>query len=114
MTSIIQTMTEQIGKMNVLAISGGRRIIVDDVTLDLPVYQGYRVRVIYNPVPDLYTVQRIFRRGSKEWIKGEVTDVYCDELGEAAYGASCYASHPAVRNNCWSDQCPQQHKETDQ
>jgi hypothetical protein len=97
-------MAEQIGRMNILAVSGGRLTPIDEHTLDLPVNQGYRVRVIYNPVPDLYTVQRILRRGAKEWIKGELTNVYCDELGEAVYGASCYVSYPVVRNNCWADQ----------
>lgn len=100
---ILDTMTAQIGRMNLLAVSGGRRVAVAENILDLPVNQGYRVRVIYNAVPDLYTVQRWFKRGSKEWLKGEVTNVYCDELGEAVYGASCYASYPVVRNNCWAD-----------
>jgi len=102
-TTIIETMTAQIGRMNLLAVSGGRRQMVSETIMDLPVNQGYRVRVIYNEVPDLYTVQRILRRGTKEWVKGEVVNVFCDELGEAVYGASCYRSYPVVRDNCWAD-----------
>lgn len=100
---ILDTMTEQIGRMNILAVSGGRRIAVAENILDLPVGHGYRVRVIYKAVPDLYTVQRWFRRGAKEWLKGELTDVYADELGDAVYGASCYVSYPVVRNNRWAE-----------
>lgn len=101
---ILDTMTEQIGRMNLLAVSGGRRIARSETELDLPVGHGYTVRITYRPVPDCYTVTRIFRRGSKEWIKGELTEVYADELGEAVYGASCYLSYPVVRDNRWADE----------
>lgn len=32
----------------------------------------------------------MFRRGGKAFPKGERTYVYCDEVGEVAYQASCY------------------------
>ena len=102
-TTIIKTMSEQIGMMTVMAISGGRRVAVSETVLELPVGKGYTVRVTYNPVPDLYTVERLYRRAGKETVKGTLTRVYCDELSEAAYGASCYASYPNVINNRWAD-----------
>lgn len=86
----------QIGSGNLLAISGGRsrpittqgsRTHVDQ--LDLPVHYGYSVR-IFLAANDTYIVQRIFRRGSREWVKQEWTDVYADQIGEIAYRASCY------------------------
>ncbi len=102
-TTILDTMTEQIGRMNVLAISGGRRVAVSETVLELPVNHGYTVRVTYNPVPDLYTVERLLRRGGKETVKGTLTEVYCDELSEAAYGASCYNSYRNVVGNRWAE-----------
>lgn len=81
----------QIGSMNVLSISGGR---VDPIMdgLELPVSNGYRVRVRLTPM-DTYTVQRVFKRGGKEWIKGERTNVYFNEVGEAAYYAGMFRSY---------------------
>lgn len=78
----------QVGRMNVLAISGGR-VQVRETGITLPVRQGYSVTIdlAFN---DTYTVRRIFKRGDKVWVKGERENVYCDELGEAAYRASCY------------------------
>jgi len=79
----------QIGHMNVLAISGGRKRLIDGA-LVLPVARGYSVRVILDEGSDTYTVQRVFARAGKEWVKGERTWVYCDEVAEAAYRAACY------------------------
>lgn len=84
------TMLEQIGKMNVLAISGGRIRVADRLTLSLPVANGYSVEVEYQPVPDLYEVRRVFVRGGKRWVKGVESGVYAFDLGETAYRASCY------------------------
>jgi len=90
-----QEALSQIGKMNVFAISGGR------VKLDgrneynetraifLPVNCGYTVKIQLH-ANDTYTVQRIFERGGKVFLKGEMTGVYCEELGETCYKASCY------------------------
>lgn len=86
------TTISQIGRMNVLAISGGRVKAIDEHTIELPVRAGYHVRVAYIPGSDTYTVSRIFRRAGKEWVKGQVDHVYCDELGEVSYQASCYVN----------------------
>ena len=83
------TTLSQIGRMNVLAISGGR-IRSDGETLVLPVGSGYTVEVDLDEGSDTYTVRRVFNRGGKRFEKGEQTYVYCDEIGEVAYRASCY------------------------
>lgn len=85
----ITTLKGQIGRMNILAISGGRSLIVDG-KLVLPVSSGYRVIVGYDEGADTYTVERVMVRGAKTFHKGLVTNVYCDEVGEVAYQASCY------------------------
>jgi hypothetical protein len=78
----------QIGGMNIMAISGGR-IGVRDTGLTLPVAHGYSVTVDL-AWDDTYTVRRVFTRKGVASVKGEVTNVYCDEVGEVAYQASCY------------------------
>ena len=78
----------QIGRGNVLAISGGR-VIHRPSGVTLPVAHGYHVSVDL-AANDTYTVQRLFKRGAKVWVKKEWTEVYCDEVGEIAYQASCY------------------------
>jgi hypothetical protein len=89
-----QVMLAQIGRMNVLAISGGRvKALADGV--ELPVSQGYRVRVRYNEGADDYRVERVMVRGGKEFAKGEVDHVYCDQVGELAYRAGMYRSWDA-------------------
>lgn len=82
------TLVAQIGRMNVLAISGGR-VRTRETGVTLPVAHGYTVTVDL-AANDTYTVRRIFTRGAKAWVKGERTNVYCDEVGEIAYRASCY------------------------
>jgi hypothetical protein len=78
----------QIGIPNILAISGGRKIHrLTGVTL--PVACGYSVTVDL-AANDTYTVRRIFKRGTRVWLKGERTGVYCDQVGEMAYQASCF------------------------
>jgi hypothetical protein len=77
----------QIG-VNIFAISGGR-IGVRDTGLTLPVAHGYSVTVDL-AWDDTYTVRRVFTRKGVASVKGEVTNVYCDEVGEVAYQASCY------------------------
>jgi hypothetical protein len=83
------TLLGQIGAMNVLAISGGRKRLVGE-TLVLPVGSGYTVEIDYARGSDTYTVRRVFTRGVKRWIKGEVGYVYSDQVGEVAYQASCF------------------------
>lgn len=87
---ICHTMERQIGRMNILAISGGRVNRVGYTALSFPVASGYSVEVEYVEGRDTYTVRRVFTRGAKRWVKGELADVYCDEVGEVAYRASCF------------------------
>lgn len=82
----------QIGRMNILAISGGRTRLIDGV-LVLPVSNGYTVEVEYVRGRDSYTVRRVFTRAGKRFVKGEVEDVYCDMVGEIAYEASSFRSY---------------------
>lgn len=83
------TTLAQIGPMNVLAICGGRFGMVGD-TLVMPCGSGYSVEVDLDEGSDTYKVRRVFNRGGKKFPKGEQTYVYCDEIGEIAYRASCY------------------------
>ena len=92
----VQETLRQIGRMNVLAISGGRwlydSILNCETDILLPVSSGYRVRVHLAP-NDTYTVTREMKRGAKLFVKGTQDNVYCDELGEVCYQASCYKSN---------------------
>lgn len=86
--------TRQVGQQVIWSISGGRvRALPDGV--ELPVSSGYRVRIRL-AANDTYTVQRVLVRGGREWIKGERAGVYCDEVSDAAYYASCFRSHSAT------------------
>ena len=85
----------QIGRMNIFAISGGR-IIRRETGITLPVGAGYSVTVDLD-WGDEYVVRRVFKRGAKIWIKGERRGIYCDEIGEVAYRASCF------RNGDWGE-----------
>jgi hypothetical protein len=82
-----QIMLQQIGRMNVLAICGGRVFAIDG-GIDMPCGAGYRVRVFHNWA-DEYTVQRVFVRGGKEFDKG-TKDAWAGNVGEVAYYASCF------------------------
>lgn len=84
----------QIGYWNVMAISGGRvtNIVNDEgdtVQVLFPVSNGYRVSVELD-WDDTYIVKRQYVRKGVVSDKGVVTDVYCDEVGEVAYKASCF------------------------
>lgn len=91
----------QIGRMTVLSISGGRVAPVTNedgtalVGIDLPVSNGYRVRVTLDEASDTYTVERLFVRSGKLSSKGIRTGVYADMVGETAYRASCFRSYDA-------------------
>ncbi len=88
-----RTILRQIGNMNVAAISGGRvRALPDGI--ELPVGAGYRVRVRLTPADD-YTVERVFERAGVTFSKGLRERVYCDEVGETAYKASCFRNDPS-------------------
>lgn len=95
------TLLNQIGRMNVLAISGGRWSIAENGSLRLPVSNGYAVEVEYVHGSDTYNVRRVFTRGKKKWVKGSIGEVYCDQVGELAYQASCFRSYdfPKGRND---------------
>ena len=80
----------QIGSMNLLSISGGRALR-RETGVALPVGSGYRVTVDLAG-NDTYTVRRALVRGAKSWVKGEETDVYCDQVADSAYRASCFAN----------------------
>jgi hypothetical protein len=83
-----QTLLAKIGRLNVLAISGGR-VGVRETGITLPVAAGYSVTVDLAG-NDTYTVRRVFTRAGRTWVKGERTDIYCDQVGEQAYQASCF------------------------
>ena len=91
---------KQIGRMNVFAISGGRVQVwrTNDGkatrTITLPVSNGYSVE-IYLAWDDTYTVTRQFKRKGQYINKGTVEGVYCTEIGEVAYQASCFRSNDA-------------------
>ena len=86
-----QTLCDQIGPRTIMGISGGR-LYARPTGITLPVSNGYSVTIDL-AAGDTYTVRRMFKRGAKTWIKGERADVYCDEVGEAAYYASCFRSY---------------------
>lgn len=77
----------QIGGANILCISGGRRALYGG-QLYLPVSNGYSVRVSLAG-DDTYTVERVFTRKGRETIR-KVEGIFCDEVGEIAYQASCF------------------------
>ena len=85
-----QAALKQIGTMNVMAISGGRRRILSDGSLDLPVAKGYHVNIALMP-DDTYRVRRVYGIGN---VKGEMSGVYADQLGEVAYQASNFSDGP--------------------
>jgi hypothetical protein len=79
---------DQIGMMNVFAISGGRWT-ARETGITLPVSNGYSVTVDLTTSDD-YTVRRVYTRAGKVTIKGEYTGVHWDAVGELAYQASCF------------------------
>lgn len=102
----VEVLKNQIGFWNIGAISGGR-VYVDGATYDeqnqttqqveLPVRYGYRVRITLD-WDDTYTVSRVIvkntKKGISEIIKGTVKGIYCDQVGEVAYKASCFVNVP--------------------
>ena len=85
---------DQIGRMNIFAISGGRVGVTknnqgETVEIELPVGYGYRVSITLG-WDDTYTVSRQFVRKGVVTDKGTIEGVYCDQVGEIAYKASCF------------------------
>lgn len=86
-----QTILRQIGAWNVAAISGGRvRPLPDGI--EMPAGAGYVVRVRLTPVDD-YTVERVYVRKGQDHPHGLRERIYADQVGEAAYRASCFRSY---------------------
>jgi hypothetical protein len=80
--------------MNIFAISGGRVGVTknnqgETVEIKLPVGYGYRVSIKLG-WDDTYTVSRQFVRKGVVTDKGTIEGVYCDQVGEIAYKASCF------------------------
>jgi hypothetical protein len=86
----------QIGRMNILSISGGR-VIKMSRGVRLPVSSGISVVVELN-TNDTYTVKREFMRKVRGvetvFDHGRRTEVYCESLSETAYVAGMYKSYP--------------------
>lgn len=83
----------QIGAGTIMSICGGRmgyQYDADGVDTIFKCGSGYEVRVRYEFARDTYTVTRGFRRGLSYWVKGEMTDVYCDALSEVVYRAGMF------------------------
>jgi len=89
------TIRKQIGLGNILCISGGR-VHPTPTGIELPVSNCYHVRVDYDEGWDDYTVTRVLKRGGKEFIKGRVEHVYCDQVGQMAYRAGMFLSWDEV------------------
>lgn len=83
----------QIGRMNILSISGGRVRAIEN-GIELPVGSGFTVRIELTAMDD-YTVTRIFKRAGKEFVHGTREGVYCDEVSEMAYRAGMFRSYAA-------------------
>jgi len=92
---------QQLGRNNLLAISGGR-VISRESGVTLPISNGYSLTIdlAWN---DTYTVRRIFTRSGKATIKAQLEGVYCEDLGDVAYYGSCFRSHPNWGNKTWQD-----------
>jgi hypothetical protein len=87
----------QIGYMNIFAISGGRVGVTknnqnETVEIELPVSNGYRVSIKLG-WDDTWTVSRQFVRKGVVTDKGTIEGVYCEQVGEVAYQASCFRSN---------------------
>ena len=83
----------QIGHMNILAISGGRVIVLRDknetIGVELPCGAGYRVLIELSWL-DTWTVTRQYVRKGTVFNKGSFSDVYPEQVGEIAYKAACW------------------------
>lgn len=90
----LQQIVAQTGRMNLLSISGGR--VVGRLTgITLPVSNGYDVTIDL-AANDTYVVRRVLRRAGKVFLHGQRTNVYAEDLAQAAYYASCFRSYDAA------------------
>jgi hypothetical protein len=97
-----RTMVSQIDRMTLFSISGGR-VVATQYGIKLPVSSGMAVEVLLAN-DDTYVVRRTFTRKQAgipvTFDHGERTNVYCDDLSEVCYYASCYKSYDATE---WQD-----------
>ena len=89
-------MIDQIGRMNIFAISGGRVGVTknnqgETVEVELKVGKGYRVSISLG-WDDTWIVSRQFVRKGVVSDKGTLTGVFADQVGEIAYKASCFVN----------------------
>jgi hypothetical protein len=94
-----QEVIAQMGRMNFFAVCGGKWAKInasDGVTIGLlmPCGESRAVEVVLNFL-DLYEVRRVrlVNRGEAKGtlvVEHEVLDVYCENLGDAVYSASCW------------------------
>jgi len=92
-----EQLIRQIGIGNFYAISGGRvKAITNEqgetVEVILPVGKGYLVAITLG-WDDTYIVRRVYG-WKKPRTKGVQSNVYCEEVGEIAYKASCFVNVP--------------------
>ena len=83
----------QIG-VNLLAVSGGRWRRHSASSVGLPCGAGFEVLVTLE-ADDTYTVRRLFWRSARIYLHGELANVYCDDVSEVVYYASCFRSYDA-------------------
>ena len=86
----LKEIVKQVGIFKIMAISGGR-IAFRDTGISLKVGRGYFVEIDLMP-NDTYTVKRVYQTKSKRIVKGVEDNIYCDQLGEVAYRASCFVN----------------------
>lgn len=90
-----QVILSQIGKMTVLAVSGGRVIALkntegENVGVSLFVTEKRRIEVILNWL-DTYDVTRIHTdKNGTETVEASYTLVYCDQLEQVVWEASVW------------------------
>lgn len=84
----------QINPATFLSVSGGRWGRVGVSSVRFPCGAGYEVLVTLE-ADDTYTVRRLFKRGAVRFLHGELQNVYCDEVSERIYFASCFRSYSA-------------------
>lgn len=82
-------LVRQIGRMTLLGISGGRVKVEGENCVSLPVGCGYHV-FVWLDADDTYRVEQVFKRSGKRFVKQTWTGVFCDEISDAAYAASCF------------------------
>ena len=89
----------QVGRMNILAISGGRIIPLknakgETVGVAYPIDPTRRVEVLLD-WDDTYIVKRVRyinkgKEAGSEVVEEERSGIYCDYVGEVAYSLSCW------------------------